>query len=85
MGKRGFTLIEMAIVLVIIGFIVGIVIKGTALIDNARAKRVMTDAITLADAQNSFYERNQRYAGDDPAGRNRAVSSAIIRSALRVR
>lgn len=77
MGKRGFTLIEMAIVLVIIGFIVGIVIKGTALIDNARAKRVMTDAITLADAQNSFYERNQRYAGDEPAGLNRITDGVI--------
>ena len=36
MGKtRGFTLVELAIVLVIIGIILGAILKGTELINNA--------------------------------------------------
>lgn len=39
-GREGFTLIEMAIVLIVIGLIIGAVLKGQDLIDNARGKRL---------------------------------------------
>lgn len=65
MNRKGFTLIELSIVIVIIGFLIGAIVKGTALIDTARAKRVLTDVTTLADAQNTYYERTGSYAGDN--------------------
>ncbi|NPA58431.1 MAG: prepilin-type N-terminal cleavage/methylation domain-containing protein, partial [Aquificae bacterium] len=41
--QKGFTLIELAIVLVIIGIILGAILKGQELIKNAQAKRVQND------------------------------------------
>ncbi|WP_182075354.1 type II secretion system protein [Deefgea sp. CFH1-16] len=38
--KRGFTLVEMAIVLVIIGLILGAAFKGKDLIDSAKVKNM---------------------------------------------
>jgi len=42
--EKGFTLIELAIVLVIIGIILGAVLKGQDLIAGARAKKFIMDA-----------------------------------------
>ncbi len=39
LNAKGFTLIELAIVLVIIGIILGAVMKGQDLIENARHKK----------------------------------------------
>ena len=41
--NRGFTLIEIAIVLVIIGLLLGGVLKGQELINNAKVKSYATD------------------------------------------
>ncbi|PIX86479.1 MAG: prepilin-type cleavage/methylation domain-containing protein, partial [Nitrospirae bacterium CG_4_10_14_3_um_filter_53_41] len=38
-NNKGFTLVELAIVLVIIGIILGAVLKGQELITNAKTKR----------------------------------------------
>jgi len=62
--KRGFTLVELAIVLIIIGIILSAVIKSTAIIDDARAKKNVTEITKLADAQHQFFERTGSYAGD---------------------
>lgn len=43
-GERGFTLVEISIVLVIIGIIIGAVMKGQDLIDNARSKKLASVA-----------------------------------------
>jgi len=62
--KKGFTLVELAIVLIIIGVIFGSIMKSTELIKSAKAKKNISDITVLADAQHRFYERNQRFAGD---------------------
>ena len=63
-SQRGFTLIELAIVLVIIGIILGAVIKGQDLIQNARAKKVVSKFKEWEIAQWNFYDRKGYFAGD---------------------
>ncbi|MCD8553803.1 prepilin-type N-terminal cleavage/methylation domain-containing protein [Seleniivibrio sp.] len=64
MSAKGFTLVEFSIVLVIIGIIITMAVRGQGLIENSRGKKVVTDATVLVDAQNKFLERTGRYAGD---------------------
>lgn len=62
--QGGFTLLELAIVLVIIGIILGAVLKGQELINNAKTKRFINDMKGLAAIQFAFYDRYGRFAGD---------------------
>lgn len=63
-NRKGFSLVEMAIVLVIIGIIIGAVMKGQDLITNARAKQVITAANTWKALTYAFLDRNGRLPGD---------------------
>jgi len=62
--ERGFTLVELAIVLVIIGIILGAVLKGQELINNAKAKRLINDTKALVALAYTFYDRYGRFPGD---------------------
>lgn len=62
--QKGFTLIEMAIVLVIIGFILGMVFKGKELIDSAKVKSLAAQYNKFLYAFNTFHERYGFYPGD---------------------
>jgi prepilin-type N-terminal cleavage/methylation domain-containing protein len=64
-GQKGFTLVELAIVLVIIGLILGAVLKGTELIENAKAKKAANDLNSVAAAYYSYIDRYGRIPGDD--------------------
>jgi prepilin-type N-terminal cleavage/methylation domain-containing protein len=71
--QRGFTLVEIAIVLVIIGLLVGGVLKGQAMIQNAKVKRVAKQADEMRAAVMTFYDKFGVYPGDEnlpsvPAG-----------------
>ncbi len=61
---RGFTLIELAIVLVIIGIILGAVLKGQELINNAKVKRVQNDMRGFEALIWTFYDRYGKFPGD---------------------
>jgi prepilin-type N-terminal cleavage/methylation domain-containing protein len=63
-NNKGFTLVEMAIVLVIIGIILGAVIKGQDLIDNARAKQFINQIRQYQLTSSTYYDRKGRYPGD---------------------
>lgn len=64
MRSKGFTLVELAIVLVIIGIILGAILKGTELINNAKVKRLQNDLRGLEAAIWTFYDRTGRMPGD---------------------
>lgn len=84
-NNRGFSLIEMAIVLVIIGIIIAAVIKGQDLMVNARAKQVVATANGWKTSVLAYTDRNGRFAGDsdksgaiaDVAGEQGAAGTAI--------
>ncbi len=63
--EKGFTLVELAIVLVIIGLILAGIIKGQELITNAKIKRTYSVQKEIAAAIYTYYDRYQFYPGDD--------------------
>ncbi len=64
-NKKGFTLVEIAIVMVIIGLLIGGILKGREMIRNAKAKRIVKMADSLRAAWNGFYDRYGVYPGDE--------------------
>lgn len=65
--QSGFTLIEIAIVMVIIGLLIGGVLKGQAMIDNAKIKSVVHDIQGVQAAWYTYYDRKHAYATPDPS------------------
>lgn len=63
-GQTGFTLVELAIVLVIIGLILGMAFKGRELVDGARVKSMISALNKFQMATNIFFERYQSFPGD---------------------
>lgn len=64
--NSGFTLVEIAIVLVIIGLLIGGVLKGQEMIENAKIKRVMKNGDELRAAIFTYQDRFGYLPGDDP-------------------
>lgn len=64
-NEKGFTLVEIAIVLVIIGLLIGGVLKGQSMIQNAKVKRVVKSADELRAAVYTFYDKYGAYPGDE--------------------
>ena len=64
-NSQGFTLIEMAIVLIIIGIIIGAVIKGKDLIRSAEQKKIYTKYLNAwRMAYANVYDRTGKRLGD---------------------
>jgi len=64
-AQSGFTLVEIAIVLVIIGLLLGGVLKGQEMIENAKIKNAVNDMNGVTAAYNSYIDRFRRLPGDD--------------------
>src|SRR5690242_5646474 len=67
-ASRGFTLIEMSIVLVIIGLIVGGILKGQEIVNSAREKSVINQINAVRQAQGTYFDRHNALPGDDKKG-----------------
>jgi prepilin-type N-terminal cleavage/methylation domain-containing protein len=63
--QTGFTLVEIAIVLVIVGLLIGGVLKGQEMITNAKLKRVESDNAGVLAALYSYQDRYLQLPGDD--------------------
>ncbi|MCU0575911.1 MAG: prepilin-type N-terminal cleavage/methylation domain-containing protein [Desulfobacterota bacterium] len=63
--NKGFTLVELALVLVIIGLLITGVLKGEALIENAKTKKLINQKESLTAAYYSFYDRYNAFPGDE--------------------
>ena len=63
--NRGFTLVEMAVVLIIIGVIIGAIIKGKSLVRGAEQKKIYTKFINeWRISYLNFYDRTGKILGD---------------------
>ncbi len=63
--QTGFTLVEIAIVLVIIGLLLGGILKGQEMITQARIKNVINDFNGITAAYASYQDRYRAIPGDD--------------------
>ncbi|ODU12802.1 MAG: hypothetical protein ABS91_01465 [Thiobacillus sp. SCN 64-35] len=69
--QSGFTLIEIAIVLVIIGLLLGGILKGQELITQARIRNVANDFQSMTAAINLYQDRYRALPGDDAGAATR--------------
>jgi prepilin-type N-terminal cleavage/methylation domain-containing protein len=72
--QGGFTLVEIAIVLVIIGLLLGGILKGQELINSARVRNLADTTAGIQAAYYGFIDRYRRVPGD---WSNTAASEAI--------
>ena len=63
--QSGFTLVEIAIVLVIIGLLLGGVLKGQEMINSAKVRNAVNDMNGVTAAFNAYIDRYRRMPGDD--------------------
>ena len=71
-NSKGFTLVELAIVLVIIGIILGAVLKGQELINNAKSKRAYNQVREVSAAIYTYMDKyGLKLPGDDNSATTR--------------
>jgi len=63
--QRGFTLVEIAIVLVIIGLLLGGILKGQEMITQAKIKNSIADFSGISAAYHGYQDRYRSIPGDD--------------------
>jgi len=64
MKNKGFTLIELSIVLVVVALIIGSVIQGQQIIENARLSRIAKEVTEIKTAFNNFKLKYNAIPGD---------------------
>ena len=76
-AQAGFTLVEIAIVLVIIGLLLGGILKGQEMITQAKIKNVMADFSGISAAYHGYQDRYRAIPGDDPNAAARWGAPAV--------
>lgn len=81
--QKGFTLIEIAIVLVIIGLLLGGILKGQELITQAKIRNVVNDFNGTSAAFYAYQDRYRAIPGDDINAATRWTTAATIAGGTR--
>ncbi|MDH4233625.1 MAG: prepilin-type N-terminal cleavage/methylation domain-containing protein, partial [Gallionella sp.] len=76
--QSGFTLIEIAIVLVIIGLLLGGVLKGQELINSARVKNLAMDFKNIPVFIYGYQDKFKSLPGDDPNAQTHVGAAATV-------
>ncbi len=63
--RKGFTLVELSIVLIVIGLLSGAILKGQEIIKNAKLKRIISDFSNISTAIYTYEDRYDELPGDD--------------------
>ena len=74
--QTGFTLVEIAIVLVIIGLLLGGILKGQEMITQAKIKNVVADFSGVSAAYYGYQDRYRAIPGDDSGAAARWTSAS---------
>lgn len=72
---KAFSLIELSVVLVIIGVLMGAIFKGQDLLDVAKTRSVVHDFQRIKIALHTYHDSYGVWPGDDPAAATRFGSS----------
>jgi prepilin-type N-terminal cleavage/methylation domain-containing protein len=76
-SQKGFTLVEIAIVLVIIGLLLGGILKGQEMITQAKIKNVIADVTGVSAAMYGYQDRYRALPGDDRTAQGRWNNPAL--------
>jgi prepilin-type N-terminal cleavage/methylation domain-containing protein len=79
--EKGFTLVEIAIVLVIIGLLLGGILKGQEMITQAKIKNSIADFSGISAAYHGYQDRYRAIPGDDPNAGGRWAGASISTTA----
>jgi prepilin-type N-terminal cleavage/methylation domain-containing protein len=76
--QKGFTLVEIAIVLVIIGLLLGGILKGQEMITQAKIKNVIADVTGVSAAMYGYQDRYRALPGDDKGATRWTAAPAAL-------
>lgn len=79
--QTGFTLIELAIVLVIIGLLLGGVLRGQELINSAKVKNMARDFQNVQVYIYGYQDKFKALPGDDPAVATHVTGGTVAAAA----
>lgn len=76
--QAGFTLVEISIVLIIVGLLLGGVLKGQEMVFNSRVKALYSMSRELSAATYAYQDRYRQLPGDDPAAASRFPAASPL-------